>query len=183
MTSSKLQRSRLKNVVYLKANLYLRMLHPLATTGIVPTLLLVILNARIYKGILRLRERKVQRLSLSTNADSNLKSITNGKSFHPRNRHEIHMTYIAILIVVTFILLNTTRVVLGFFEVADIWLIIKCVEAEARYFKSLAFYKADTVARLLMVLNSSVNFLIYCWASSKFKVRSTLGMTNRLTLA
>jgi hypothetical protein len=34
----------------------------------------------------------------------------------------------------------------------------------------LTFYKADTVARLLMVINSSVNFLVYCAGSSQFQV-------------
>lgn len=34
----------------------------------------------------------------------------------------------------------------------------------------LTFYKADTVARLLMVINSSINFLVYCAGSSQFQV-------------
>ena len=34
------------------------------------------------------------------------------------------------------------------------------------------FYKLDFIARMLMVLNSSVNFVVYCSVSTPFKVGS-----------
>ena len=45
------QRSWMKNTTYLEVNLYLRMLHPLTTTGLAPILILMILNVRITLGI------------------------------------------------------------------------------------------------------------------------------------
>jgi hypothetical protein len=145
------------------------MIHPLTTTGLAPFLILSIMNFRICCGILRLRERQLRRFSQVSTTNLNALA-TNGNSFHPRNRHEIHMTYITILIVVVFILLNMLRVILGSLEVADTWVIIKCVKAKVDVSRNLAFYKVDMVARLLMVLNSSVNFIIYCGASKKFQV-------------
>jgi hypothetical protein len=165
------QQSRLEDENYLMVNLYFRMIHPLTTTGLAPFLILSILNFRICCGILRLRKRQLKRFSESQQVTSNnLNALANGNSFHPRNRHEIHMTYITILIVVVFILLNMLRVILGSLEVADTWVIIKCVKAKVDVSRNLAFYKVDMVARLLMVLNSSVNFIIYCGASKKFQV-------------
>ena len=46
-----LQRKWMKNTTYLEVNLYLRMLHPLTTTGLAPILILMILNVRITLGI------------------------------------------------------------------------------------------------------------------------------------
>ena len=45
----------MEDVTYLKINLYLRMLHPLTTTGVIPILILVVLNMRITKGIKELQ--------------------------------------------------------------------------------------------------------------------------------
>ncbi len=36
---------------------------------------------------------------------------------------------------------------------------------------STEFYKLDFFARMLMVGNSSINFIVYCSISSPFKVR------------
>jgi len=49
-------------------------------------------------------------------------------------------------------------------------LILKCIEAGTDYMSVLTFYTADTIARLLMVINSSINFLVYCAGSSQFQV-------------
>ena len=57
----------MEDVSYLKINLYLRMLHPLTTTGVIPILILVILNMRITKGIKELQERSAM---LKPGADS-----------------------------------------------------------------------------------------------------------------
>lgn len=88
---------------------------------------------------------------------------------HYRNINEVNMTKIAILIVVTFVLLNMLRLILGFFEMSQMFTIIKCVSGNVKPMQSLAHYKADEIARFLMVLNCSVNFLIYCCFSKSFQ--------------
>ena len=39
-----------------------------------------------------------------------------------------------------------------------------------QYIPSLLFFQMDLVARLLMVVNASVNFLVYCAGSTAFQV-------------
>ena len=82
------------------------------------------------------------------------------------------MTKIAIVIVVTFVLLNMLRLILCFFEVAQMFTLMKCLGEGGlgQYQQSLHFHTSDNVARLLMVVNSSVNFLIYSCFSKSFQV-------------
>ena len=54
----------------------------------------------------------------------------------------------------------------------DSSLIITCIESGRQYIPSMEFYKLDSMARMFMVVNSSINFLIYCAISSPFQVRN-----------
>ena len=45
----------------MKINLYLRGLHPLATTGLIPLLLLVILNIKVVRGINILTQKRTRK--------------------------------------------------------------------------------------------------------------------------
>ncbi len=86
------------------------------------------------------------------------------------HRREIHMTYVTFAIVVIFLCLNMPRMLVGGYEVSETWLILQCVEADYEYMPNLTFYEWDTVSRLLMVVNSAINFLIYCTGNQLFKV-------------
>ena len=85
---------------------------------------------------------------------------------------EISATYTAIAVVSTFVVLHLPRIAASTHEVAHTKLIISCLEAGRQYIPTLAFYKLDTVARLLMVFNSAINFIIYCAVNPNFKVRN-----------
>ena len=87
-----------------------------------------------------------------------------------QNRREIKMAYITFAIVGIFFCFNLPRIVVGGYEVSKTWLILHCVASGAEYMPNLTFYRWDTVSRLLMVVNSSINFLIYCTGSEQFKV-------------
>ena len=80
------------------------------------------------------------------------------------------MAYITFAIVALFFCLNMPRMILGSYEVSNTWLILRCVENKVKYLSTLEFYKWDSISRLLMVINSSINFLIYCMGSEQFKV-------------
>ena len=88
------------------------------------------------------------------------------------------MTYITFVIVGIFFCLNLPRILVGAYEVSNTWTILKCAENNFDYHESLLFYKWDTISRLLMVLNSSINFLIYCAGSEQFKVKNELIWKN-----
>ena len=87
-----------------------------------------------------------------------------------QNRREIRMAYLTFAIVTLFFLLNLPRIALGGYEVSNTWLILRCVAKGSKYLSTLTFYRWDTISRLLMVINSSINFLIYCAGSQQFKV-------------
>ena len=80
------------------------------------------------------------------------------------------MAYLTFAIVTLFFLLNLPRIALGGYEVSNTWLILRCVAKGSKYLSTLTFYRWDTISRLLMVINSSINFLIYCAGSQQFKV-------------
>ena len=68
------QRSWMKNTTYLEVNLYLRMFHPLTTTGVAPILILIILNVRITTGIQNLQNKAktlLKRNEVNTTCTSN----------------------------------------------------------------------------------------------------------------
>ena len=64
------QTDLIKNALYVRVNLYLRGLHPLATTGLIPFLLLVILNIKVVRGIRVLTRKQIRRYPTETTAGS-----------------------------------------------------------------------------------------------------------------
>lgn len=163
-----MDKSRLDNPLYAKFNLFYRLLHPLTTTGLAPFIILIVLNIRICIGMKRLKQSQKRRWA---NRHSLSSHVPRG-SIHSRNVNEVNMTKISFLIVVTFVVLNMLRLVLGLMEINHTYTIMKCLNGSVKYMRSLDSYVADEVARFLMVLNSSVNFLIYCCFSKAFQVKS-----------
>jgi len=155
-----LQRSWMKNTTYLEVNLYLRMLHPLTTTGLAPILILIILNIRITLGIKNmqskakaLRARPTQSTvggrpeavnSASTSAVTTIQSAQGTEDSRAKtsknqqqNRREIRMAYLTFAIVTLFFLLNLPRIALGGYEVSNTWLILRCVAHGSKYLSTL----------------------------------------------
>lgn len=63
-----------------------------------------------------------------------------------------------------------SRIALGTDEVLHTALIIRCIDNKVRYITSLTYFRVDSIARLFMVVNASVNFLVYCAGSTAFQV-------------
>jgi hypothetical protein len=163
-----------------KVSFYFLKVHPLATTGLVPMVLLVFLNIRICSGIRVLSRQQPRRaLTLASAASITVNSQVgsggggSNYSHDGRNRRhskEIRASYLAIGIVLTFGMLNLARIVASSHEVVNTNLIIHCVSNKVRYVPTMTFYKLDFVARMLMVVNSAINFIIYCAVSTPFQV-------------
>ena len=81
------------------------------------------------------------------------------------------MAYVTFAIVALFFCLNMPRMILGSYEVSQTWQILICVEHKLKYVNSLTFYRWDSISRLLMVINSSINFFIYVIGNEQFKVK------------
>ena len=77
-----------------------------------------------------------------------------------------------ITIVCIFFFLNLPRVFMGAYEVGKMYLVLHCAEYKEEYHPKMWYYKVDNICRFLMVVNSSINFLIYCIGNEQFKVRS-----------
>ena len=97
--------------------------------------------------------------------------ITGSTKKNIRHAKEIRASYLAFGIVCTFLLLNLPRIVASSIEVYHSNLILHCIKNEVRYVPSMNYYKLDFFARFFMVVNSAINFLIYCAVSSSFQVR------------
>ena len=75
------------------------------------------------------------------------------------------------VLVMVFLILNTPRIILGMIEVSRLENVELCYETGQEYNVSKEDYISDIFARFLVILNSSLNFLIYCFVSSDFRNR------------
>ena len=87
-----------------------------------------------------------------------------------QNRREIRMAYLTFVIVTLFFVLHMPRILCAAYEVSNTWKIVRCVNGKVQYMPEMTFYRWDQVSFLLMVISSSMNFLIYCTGSDQFKV-------------
>jgi len=137
-----------KNPIYLKFLLFFQAFHPLTTTGLAPLVILSLLNFKIYRQI-----------SMSN------KFFRTGSS----RTKEFRLAKTMMALVVVFILLNMPRLVLGLIEVLHMPTVEKCFEEDHDFHLGKTTYIVDFVARFLVILNSSVNFMIYCLVGSEFR--------------
>ena len=81
-------------------------------------------------------------------------------------------------IVLVFLILNIPRLILGIMEVVEIGTVEVCYELGLDYDVGKHIYILDFIARFLVILNSSVNFIIYCLVGSEFReqLRRCLGL-------
>jgi hypothetical protein len=128
---------------YIKFGIISQLFHPLSTTCLLPIIILCFLNYRIFLGSKRT-------LCTSTNTD-------------------MSMAKIMMSIVAVFILLSIPKVILALFEVSTIPNILDCHQRKCRYYVSSERWVADSITRYLVMLNSSINFIIYCFLGSKFR--------------
>ena len=87
------------------------------------------------------------------------------------------MTKIAIVIVVTFVLLNMLRLILGFFELAQMFTVMKCLDERLEYQKPLHFNQGIVIAHCIL-LNMFLKYIQFVllfatlFQSFKYKYRT-----------
>ena len=129
------------SVSYIKFGIIYQIFHPLSTTCLVPIIILCFLNYKIFKG---------SRRTNSNNVDISLAKII--------------MTVVSI-----FIILTIPKVSLALYEVTTIPDILECHSRKCRYYISSQRWMADSIIRYLVLLNSSLNFIIYCFIGTNFR--------------
>ena len=102
--------------------------------------------------------------------------------FHPSSprSREFQLARMMMILVLVFLLLNIPRLLLGLHEVTQISRVELCYRHDQDYNVSKETFFLDFIARFLVVINSSINFLIYCLAGSQFrqKLKSLLGRNS-----
>ena len=93
------------------------------------------------------------------------------KFFHPKSRRtrEFQLAKMMMVLVLVFLILNCPRLVLGLIEVTQLSSVELCYENDLDYHIKKETYLLDFAARFLVIVNSSINFIIYCLAGSQFR--------------
>ena len=106
------------------------------------------------------------------------------RSFQQGNKRtkEFILAKTMMVMVLVFLTLNIPRLILGVVEVTELSAVENCYELGHDYFMLKRTYIFDFLARLLVILNSSVNFLIYCLVGSEFRAKliSCLGLRRTM---
>ena len=76
-----------------------------------------------------------------------------------------------LVLVMTFLILNSPRLILGLIEVTQLSTVEECYEHGLSYNISKMIYLLDFIARFLVILNSSLNFIIYILVGSEFRTK------------
>ena len=141
--------SPIQRNMYIKFGIIYQVFHPLFTTCIIPILILSVLNYKIVLSSKRVTS------SISSN--------------------DISLSKIMMTLVMVFIILNIPRTSLLVYEASTIPNILDCHNRKCPYFISSTRWLVDSIIRYLVMLTSSVNFIIYCFVGSTFR-------TNLFTL-
>lgn len=138
-----------------KSPMYIRsyvMWTRLFSTAIIPVSLLVLLNARIIFDLVR--SANVQRF---------------GGSFR-RQRKEINTSFVLLCIVLIFFCCHAARIVLDVHEFSNVESILRCHgEMRKPWMPSYWMQALPYISHLAMILNSSVNFIVYCLVGNHFR--------------
>ena len=99
------------------------------------------------------------------------------KFFQPGSKRTKEFLLAKTMLVMVLVFLNP-RIILGVVEVTQLRVVKQCFENGLDHHVSKQTYILDFLARFLVILNSSVNFLIYCLVRSEFRAKlcSTMRM-------
>ena len=86
-----------------------------------------------------------------------------------KRRKEFLLAKTMMVLVLVFLVLNTPRILLGLKEVMELETVKQCFEEGQNYKVSKYIYILDSVARFLVIVNSSINFIIYCLVGQEFR--------------
>ena len=86
-----------------------------------------------------------------------------------KRRKEFLLAKTMMVLVLVFLVLNTPRILLGLKEVIELETVEQCFEQGQNYKVSKYIYILDSLARFLVIVNSSVNFIIYCLVGQEFR--------------
>nr|XP_040563744.1 G-protein coupled receptor daf-37-like [Lepeophtheirus salmonis] len=140
--------------------------------GIVPFVALVFFNTKIYNDIqVRRRHRCPKFVKRNSDTIENPpKGIcTSSPPNANRRKHEDNLATVFLGIVGVFLICHIPRIVLSLHETVVIHDILQCDQMNAGNYMPYWVYILTYISHLLLVVNSSVNSIIYCGLSSRFR--------------
>ena len=118
--------------------------------------------------------------------------------FSSKRTKEFMLAKTMMVLVLVFLILNTPRLLLGLievnetsvflllfltsyfsFQVTQLTRIEMCYEAGLDYYQEKLTYILDFLARFLVVINCSINFVIYCLVGSQFRTELSTMMDQQ----
>ena len=120
------------------------------STAIIPVSLLILLNVRIIVDLVS--SANVQRFG----------------SFR-RQRKEINTSFVLLCIVLIFFCCHAARIILDIHEFSNVENIIRCSSGKQPWMPSYWMQALMYISHMAMILNSSVNFIVYCLVGNNFR--------------
>ena len=117
-------------------------------TGLVPFLVLIILNLRVYIDI--------------RNANMAVATAHSGSS--DRERKESQLARVMMSYVVAFLFCNLPRLIVEMYNIANASDIIRCKDRVPAWVKYMG-----QISVMMLVINSSINIMIYTYMSTEFR--------------
>ena len=136
----------------------------LLVQGIIPFVLLTILNYRIY-WVIKRRRQMINRPAPAASAPA---AATPRISSAQRKANETQQAVVLFCIVLLFFVCHTPRFVLNVHEFLTLESLRKSIDHDCNDI-SLWALTCASVSHFLMTLNSSVNFVIYCFMCATFR--------------
>ena len=136
----------------------------LLVTAVIPLLSLIYLNLKIYLKF----KCYLQRQPLAATAASNLAVNNAQEKIRKREKDMIQQTMILFAIVILFGLFHALRIILNIEEFASLDKSNKASEIGCEWLQFWTIIAAP-VSNLLIQINSSINFFLYCFLNNAFK--------------
>ena len=128
----------------------------LFSDGIIPIVILLYLNTRVTLALIS--ATKVQRFNSAR-----------------RQRKEINLTIILLCIVLIFFCCQSARIILDVYEFLNVEKVLacrnlrRCARLPYTYLPNNFFFFLPVISHMMLILNSSTNFIVYCLVGHNFR--------------
>ena len=128
------------------------------------------------KSNLQVRQRAFKGSGIKDRVNPFVRSYTSPAALSS-NSNTANLAPILFSVVIVFVICNSLRVILNIYDSAVVEEIIECEKSNIGRYPPAWIMCTISVSHLLLMANSSVNFLVYCVAGKRF--RSTLARKTR----
>ena len=135
----------------------------LVLTAIIPVCVLLYLNCRIYSALKNFMQRQP-----SAQLTTQMSNASTGSEMRSRSS-DVKKTFILFFIVIIFVLCHTIRIVLNVNEFLSLTRLIEIREKGCNNATKFWVQIAVPINQLLIIINSSCNFFIYCFIDPAFQ--------------